>query len=438
MRAPLPGGEVAGRLTAFVAPRSYTGEDVLELAVPGSPPLLAALLRRFLAADDSVGADPPWPPLRLAGPGEFTLRAFLNGKLDLTQAEAVARLIHASGEEEARAAYRQVGGDLRHEIEAIEAEITATLALVEAGLDFPDEDLPEIAPEKLAGRLEPVRDSVRSLLRHTALRIPDRGSLRIALVGLPNAGKSSLLNAVVRRDAALVSPLAGTTRDPVRALGSHGGKQLEWVDLAGLEAATWTLEETGDPWPRGPDGEEDRDVIGRLSRRELECADRVVWVVDGTVEGRETALSSSRPASPSSPTRRVLVVSKCDLLDLEGRRAWKWLAPAAVLVSSRTGEGLESLLERLVTSGVDPAEEEGPRPGRGQEARWLVSPLQEARLERCGAALERACEDLLGHRGSELVAVNLREALLELAPLSGREVSRRVLGAIFGQFCIGK
>lgn len=426
------------RAVTFRAPRSYTGEDMVELTVPGSIPLLAALMRAFLA---SRGAG--LEALRPARPGEFTLRAFLNGKMDLAQAEAVGRLIHASGDVEARAAYRQIGGALGKRIEEISALVTQTLALVEAAIDFPDEEIPEIAPRTLVGSVDAIDARVEELRSHSALRIPDRGNLKVAVLGRPNAGKSSLVNALVGRPVALVSGLAGTTRDPVRGFCSHSGKQLEWVDLAGVEESSWLLD--GEADPAQEESFPFREAIQRLSGHELETADVVLWVVDGEKDSGvfdDDRLADLDALSDPLRARLIVVVSKADLLAADRVEAVANHASRPVVVSSRTGVGLADLLDRVVAlpEGFGPTD----GPGRDGGDVFLLSPLQHECLSRCQEALERARlaldspEALAAGGDFDLAAVDLREALLALDPVVGREVSERVLGTIFGQFCIGK
>lgn len=427
------------RATTFLAPRSYTGEDLVELTIPGSLPLVSSLMRRILRPDEGGPREPPRP----ARAGEFTLRAFLNGKMDLCQAEAVGRLIHAGGESEARAAYRQIGGALGSRVSSLVDAVTKILALAEVAIDFPDEEIPAIAPRTLVEQIQSVEQQLDEFLRHSALRIPERGNVRIAVLGLPNAGKSSLVNSLVGRPVALVSGFAGTTRDPVRGFSRHAGRQFEWVDLAGLEESSWTLEgeESGDDqeFPF-------RAAIQRLSERELEQADVALYLVDGTRIEPET-LQNELPDDPRLRHRSLLVISKVDLLGEGERDLCAGLELAPTLVSARTGEGLDELQERIVTlveRSQDPGSHHAVTPGGHATDVFLLSPLQQSQLESCRDALVRASGALESEEsgtsvgGFELAAVDLREGLMALEPLVGREVSERVLGTIFGQFCIGK
>ncbi len=426
------------RVVSFLAPRSYTGEDLVEIAVPGSPALLGVLLRRFLSQTPLGSFD-----IEPAQAGEFTLRAFRNGKIDLDQAEAVGRLIHASGEAEAKAAYRQISGALGQKLQEIESPILEALALIEVGLDFPDEELPEIDPRLVIEPLKRAQVALKELSEHAKLRLPDRGTLRIVLLGLPNAGKSSLLNALVDRPAALVSPIEGTTIDPVRAYSRWKDRQLEWVDLAGLEGATWKIQGMDPDFkpqefaftPGTFEGQlEALKAISRLGEKELESADLILWI---------SPLGETHPAEEEEITklqqrfsgRWVRIISKADLLSVSQKEAFQADSNYLAVVSAQTGEGLESLLNRVLEFFDRRMDQHG---FDYSEETFLLSPFQQVQLQFAVQALDQALELIEIGMGRELMAVDLREALASLAPLTGKEVSERVLGTIFGQFCIGK
>ena len=406
------------RVSVYRQPNSFTGEDLVECRIPGSVPFVAVFLRRLLSSTDPGGSR----IARRAQPGEFTLRAFLNGKMDLTQVEAIGRLLHAGGEAEARAAYRQVGGALGDRLQALVGKVVEALALVESGIDFVDEEIPAVSPQALAERIDECVEDLSELLGHTALRIPEQGAFRVALVGAPNAGKSSLLNAVSGAPVALVSGDAGTTRDPVRVVIRSDDLHIEWVDLAGFESTAWSLDESATG-----DAQDLTSVIERISRRELESADVVLWLADP-----QEPIPLSGYLSLVVPAK-LLVLSKCDLLDVPTRRRLGDEYPDASLVSSRTGEGLVALLNRLKSIVVGDAKSDGPAP----ESAVLISALQEIQLEQCREALRRAQGVALG--GSpELAAIDLRDAIDTLERFSGAEVAESVLGTIFQQFCVGK
>ncbi len=413
----------------FRAPRSYTREDVVELHVPASAPLLARLTRALLAHDG----------VRFAAPGEFTLRAFQSGRIDLSQAEAVAQLIHATGEDEARAARRGLVGELGGTVRRISERLTEALALIEAGIDFADEDLPELASSELLRRLDEVAASISELRRSSSLRVASEGAYRVVLAGFPNAGKSSLLNALLERPLALVSEFEGTTRDPVRGSTNEPCGRVEWCDLAGSFRSA--LGESGAP-PQALDAtgldrrlsERERETLSRLNTLELEAADLALWVVDGADDARREA--SLAEFERLDAARRLLVVSKGDLLDGASGQG-RHFSAAPIVVSARTGQGLGELRERVLAR-LAPPEDVGEALERVESPRFLVSAHQEAALDAAEAALERAREATGGSIGPEFAAADVREALHALADLTGKVTPDDVLGVIFSRFCVGK
>jgi tRNA modification GTPase len=409
----LGGLEVPASVVLFRAPRSFTREDVVEVSLPGSPALAAAALESLLGSEG----------LRLAGPGEFTFRAFRSGRIDLSQAEGVALLIGAASEAEGRSAERQLRGELRSRVDAVAARIIDALALQEASLDFPEDEL-SVEREAMGGPIEEALSAIEGLRRDSALRLPDSGALRAVLAGLPGAGKSSLLNAILGRPAAIVGEAGGTTRDPVRGTArGPGGRAVEWIDLAGFAGP---LEDAGAPRASGDEGLS--GAIARLTRMELETADVVVWVIDGAA--RESSGPSLRLLGSLGARQKVLAVNKCDLLDPGEASAWVESTGRPVLVSALDGRGIADLVTRVIL--------EGDGPGGGEAPQFLVTARQWAALYRAAKLLAAARESLDRGDGAELIAVDLREALGALERITGREVGEKVLDEIFGQFCVGK
>ncbi len=363
-------------LLVFRAPHSYTGEDVVEFQTHGSP----AVLKRLMEVLIREGARP-------AGPGEFTYRAFLHGKLDLAQAEALLALIEAEGELARRQALRGLEGALSRRIEALMERLLDLLAHIQALLDYPEEGIEPLEAERTLrealGEIEGLLEGAR------AGRIAQRGA-RLALIGAPNAGKSSLLNALLGYERALVSPIPGTTRDYLEAPLELFGIPLVAVDTAGIR-------ETEDPVERAG--------VERAFRIMAE-ADLVLYLADQSVP---------KPPPPPLPEGAIKVATKADLPPL-------WEDPEYLKVSSRTGEGLEALKARI---------REGLLGGVGDP--FLLTERQVHALERARAHLEEALglpEDLMG--------VAVEEALRALNALLGREVGEEVVERVFRNFCVGK
>ncbi len=384
-----------GLALSFPAPRSYTGEDVVELQAHGSPVLLAQLLRRCLA----LGA-------RAARPGEFTERAFLEGRLDLAQAEAVADLIHAGSAAAARAARRSLDGEFSRAVAELAEGLSVLRMHVEAAFDFPDEDIDLLATPALAARLDDVRDALSALRARAerGRRLVD--GLHVVIAGPPNVGKSSLLNALVAEDRAIVSAIAGTTRDLLREDLQLDGVALTLVDSAGLHASGDPLEAEG----------------MRRARAELSRADLVLAVLDASAsdEGACDALAAELPAGVAV----LWLLNKCDLVPA----AAPPLSPEALAVSARTGAGLEALRDRLrVAAGHDL----GAGGSFSARARHLDA------LDRCAAALSTAGRQLAAGQ-AELAAEDLRLAQAALGQVTGMVDADMLLGRIFAGFCIGK
>ena len=380
----------------FAAPASYTGEDVVELQAHGSPALLQQLLARCCA----LGA-------RMARPGEYSERAFRNGKLDLAQAEAVADLIAAGSEAAARAARRALDGDFSQRVDALAAQVLALRVQVEAGIDFADEPLDTLGDAQLREALAGVRATLDALLAAARCGQKLRDGLHAVIVGPPNAGKSSLLNALAGSDRAIVTEIAGTTRDLLREIVRSDGVELTLVDTAGLREGGDAIEREG----------------MQRARAELARADLALVVVDARDPdaGREALLEAIAPVS-----QRLWLHNKCDLLGDsdyvdDGER---------LHVSATRGLGLDALHARLRGFALGNAEP-------GAQGAFTARARQVDALHRADADLAAAA-DALAHGAAELAAEALRCAHDALGEITGRVVPDALLGHIFSSFCIGK
>jgi tRNA modification GTPase len=366
----------------FKAPRTYTREDLVEIHLPSSPPLVRALLTSLI----DRGARP-------AKPGEFTLRAFLNGRLDLAQAEAVEQLISAEGEDDRRAALDQLSGSFSTRLGRIEGDLLDLCADAEAAIDFVDQDIEILPVADALTRGSRALEELRRLRAETAARTTSDLKPTLALHGLPNAGKSALFNALSGSDA-IVSDVAGTTRDVLSA-DLDVGFPVRLIDAPGEAEAA------------GLDGE-----AVRRSRDALRRADLLLVVVDG-----------SKPDASIEPKgcAWLRVYSKADLPHEASRRDGIW-------TSAKTGEGLAELKRAIATRL-----RHEDRPG----ARFRLSLRQGALLKEAEAALERA-SSAAPDLGMEFVSADLRAALSALGGISGRSTDEDLLDRIFSRFCLGK
>jgi len=385
-----------GLLLYFPAPASYTGEHVLELQGHGSAVLLDALLRRVC----QLGA-------RLARPGEFTERAFLNGKMDLAQAEAVADLIAARSQAGARAALHSLDGVFSRKVDVLLQALIVLRVHIEAAIDFPEEEIDFLADPAITRQLDALRGQLAELLREAQRGVRLNDGLRVAIIGRPNAGKSSLLNALSGSERAIVTDIAGTTRDVLRESLSLDGVALELADTAGLR-------ETDDPVER----EGVRRAHGELAR-----ADVALLVTDAPHAEHDLALLGDLPAS----VERLVLVNKIDLE--HGNARYEARADAIwVWASAKTGEGLEALRDHLKQLA-------GAGSGEGAFSARRRHVLA---LEQVAAHLDSAADVLQATRAGELAAEELRQAQYALGEITGTYSSDDLLGAIFSSFCIGK
>ena len=400
----------------FPAPNSYTGEDVLELQGHGGPVVLQLLLARCLEAaaerDAATGRE-RLPHLRIANPGEFTERAFLNDKLDLAQAEAVADLIDASTEAAARSAARSLDGAFSSEIDALAAALVELRLLVEATLDFPEEEIEFLVSADALGRLQRATAGVDAVLQRARQGALLRDGIRVILAGQPNVGKSSLLNALAGAELAIVTATPGTTRDKVAQTIQIDGVPVHVVDTAGLRDTVDEVERIG---------------VAR-TWAEIEGADAIVFLHDLTrlgdadYEAGDAAIAARLPAGLADSGRLLHLFNKLDL-----QRSAS--VHEGLVVSALTGEGLDALRTRLLELAGWQAAPEGLFIARARH----VHALQRARqhLELAAAHGER------GNAALELFAEELRLAHDALGEITGAFTSDDLLGAIFGRFCIGK
>ncbi len=385
-------------VTWFAAPRSYTGEDVVEIAAHGSPVILDFLLRACCAD----GA-------RLAEPGEFTERAFLAGRLDLTQAEAVADLIDASTIEQARVAARQLGGALSRQVAPPKEKLVALIAEMEAGIDFAEDDIAVMPAATIAAALEEVAQILQALAQTFAYGRVLREGFSLALVGRPNAGKSSLFNRLLKRDRAIVTATPGTTRDTVTERMALDGIPVELVDTAGLRAPS----EAGD--------EAERLGMAR-SREAMAEAAMVLLVVDATVGigAEDQALLDACAGRPL-----VLALNKADLAV---QRAEQSTGVPTVWTSALTGEGVPELRATIHTM----------LGGHSNQGALVTNLRQQQTIADALAALHTAKGALAQNVPHEVLLLDLYAALRALDDLTGATTADDVLKLIFGRFCIGK
>ena len=387
-------------LAVLRAPRTFTREDTVEISCHGGL-LPAKLVLDTLLAQGA----------RLAEPGEFTRRAFLNGRLDLAQAEAVADVIHARTELALAAANEQLAGKLSQRIQQLRDDLMLTLAHVEAHIDFPDEDIAPDTKEALRNRLERAGTFMDELLRTADEGQLLRHGVRAAIVGRPNAGKSSLLNQLLGRDRAIVSPIPGTTRDTIEETANIRGLPIIFVDTAGLREARDEIEREGI----------------RRSRESLAQAELILHVLDAS---EPLTKADEIYLKEFADKKRILVLNKTDLpVKLEVRSQKSEVRMVDVCCTNGSGiEALKDEIKKLIWAGEINAE----------MLQVAINSRHQAALNRARSATRQAAEGLSGGLTLELVAIELREAAAAVGEVVGKTTTEDLLDTIFGAFCIGK
>lgn len=399
------GGQAIDQLIAiyFSAPASFTGEDVLELQCHGGPQLLELVMKRCLELGKEMG-------LVIAEPGEFTLRAYLNNKIDLAQAEAIADLIDAQSELAVRGAARSLQGEFSANINELIEEITQLRILVESTLDFPEEEIEFLENAQARERLAAVKAKLQSLREGAKQGKILRDGIQLVLAGAPNVGKSSLLNRLAGEEVAIVTPVAGTTRDRVKESITIEGVPMHIIDTAGLRDTNDEVEAKG---------------IER-SWDAIRLADLVIFLTDLDSNAEDSRLKDKILAALPPKCPALLVINKSDLLSANAP-----LIPAgAILISAKTGDGISTLKQKILeTVGWN-----GPQEGAIVARRRHLECLEQA-AEHIAKSEQFAAN---GNNSLELFAEELSLAQNHLGQITGILLPDDLLGKIFSQFCIGK
>ena len=387
----------SGLLLYFVAPNSFTGEAVVELQCHGGPLVVDALLSRAV----ELGA-------RLAEPGEFSQRAFLNNRIDLAQAEAIADLIDAASQQAVRGAQRVLQGDFSTQVRQLTDKLIALRLYIEAALDFPEEEVDFLADESVRQQLETLIVECQVLTQSAHQGQLLRDGIKVVIGGSPNVGKSTLLNALAGQQRALVTDIAGTTRDLVKETVLIDGLPLDIIDTAGLRQTDDPVEQAGIA----------------LAEAAIDSADLVLHITtQSELESEQTGLKGLAPDTPL-----IQVVNKIDLRS-ESPRIEQKTDFSTIYLSAKSGEGLSLLKQKI-------AEIVGYRPA--EEGVFIARRRHLDALERTTAAINAGSESLLKYGAGELLAEELRQAQQHLAEITGEFTSDDLLGEIFSSFCIGK
>jgi len=404
----------------FAAPNSFTGEDVLELQAHGGPVVLQLLVQRCLQAAASVDAatgKPVLAGLRVAQPGEFSERAFLNDKIDLAQAEAIADLIDASTEAAARSASRSLAGDFSREIGELREALIHLRMLVEATLDFPEEEIDFLQKADAQGQLDTLQARLAQVLQRTRQGALLREGIRVVIAGQPNAGKSSLLNALAGAELAIVTPIAGTTRDVVQQTIQIEGVPLHVIDTAGLREG------------------EDVDAVERIGIErawgQIEKADAVLFLHDLTRVGQSDYATADQEIADNLAQRLPAAVPVIDIWNkADAAPADAAAGRAGVVLSAKTGDGLQALRQRLLHEAGWQQASEGLYIARERHVQALLRVREHLELAQLHLAAQAQSLDLL--------AEELRQAQNALNEITGEFSADDLLGVIFSSFCIGK
>lgn len=381
--------------TYLQAPHSYTGDDTVEIACHGSLYIQQAILQQLLQA----GA-------RMAEPGEFTRRAFINGRLNLSQAEAVADLINSTSEASNKLAISQLRGGYQQKLKTMRQELLDLTALLELELDFSQEDVEFADRSRLLTLTETIESEASRLVESFRTGNAVKNGIRVAIVGNPNVGKSSLLNALLDDDRAIVSNIPGTTRDTIEDTLTIDGHLIRFIDTAGIRQSDNPIEQAG---------------IDR-SRKAAKEADVVIYVQDATD-------CQSTPNIPDTQATVIAALNKCDLIEAGSgqQAAGSHSSIQAFNISAKTGVGLEELMKAIVA----PFKEVG-------DSAMLTNLRHYEAMERLLDAIRLVKQGLQSETPSDLVAIDLRDAIHQIGTITGEVTTDEILGTIFSRFCVGK
>lgn len=402
IRNPVTGDLIDQALVSyFQAPHSFTGEDVMEISCHGSP----VILRQVIDALLRLGA-------RLAGPGEFTLRALSAGKMNLSQAEAIRDLINAQTDVAARQALRQLSGELSARLKPLNDQLLGLIVILESAVEFVEDDLPEIEIERIKETLQQIISEVERLASSFSSGHLLRDGVKVTLVGRPNTGKSSLFNSLLRTDRAIVTEIPGTTRDTLSEVLNLGGLPVLLTDTAGVRAAINPVESIG---------------VER-THRAMADADLLLVVVDGATE---LTVEDSDFLRSTEEQTRVIVINKLDLPTFQLQLKPQLNGRSRVVnVSAKTSEGLEDLLDAILEPFVS---------GSGGETGLLITDARHYDLLcRTQAELESSLAAISAGASEEITLVGMHNALRFLGEITGETTAEDVLSRIFATFCIGK